>query len=151
MTTEPVQILAGRRALTLTQLLGVPVAEDSIIAVMPQLTTAQWFVDHPAPDEATAPIWWSLTSPDRRALTSSIIREAMLELQTMIEALRVQFRAERSKAARSRTAAMSTLDTMPEIAKQIRTAETIRSTLQKSRANLERIHLDLNRRYAHES
>ena len=149
--SDPVQMLAGSKALTLTQVLGVEVAEDSIITVTPQLTTPQWFVDHPAPDEATAPIWWSLTTPDRRALTSSLMREAIAELQVMIDHLKIQYRAERAKARRSKAANMASLDTLPGLSTQIRTAETIRTTLMRSRSDLERIHLDLNRRYAHQS
>lgn len=147
--TDPVQILAGPKALALAQLLGVPVEADSIITVMPQLTTPQWFVDHPAPDDASAPVWWSLTSPERRPLTSSIIREAIGELQTMIDALKVQYRAQRAEANRTQRGAMKSLDTLPDLAQQIQTAKTIRDTLLRSRANLERIHLDLNRRYIH--
>lgn len=148
---DPVQLLAGPKALALSQILGVEVAEDSIITVMPQLTTAQWFVDNPAPDDATAPIWWSLTSPDRRPLTSALMREAIVELQTVIDALKVRFKAERAEALRTKRAAMNQLTTMPDIAGQIRTAENIRGTLQRTRADLERIHYDLSRRYDHQN
>lgn len=143
---DPVTIIAGDRAEALTELLGVLVEPHHLVTVTPPTFDTQWFVDHPAPTPETESIWWMLTAPERITLTKASIRNAIAELGTMRSLKVTTLAEERRKMLKNRTRT-ELIDTIPHLAAEIETIDTLTKTLRRTSANLSRIHQDLRYRY----
>jgi hypothetical protein len=142
----PVALVAGEHAEALSQLLKVAVATNDMVVIVPPHLGSQWFVDHPSPSDETSEIWFALSAPGRIDATRSQIKEAVRELNRVIESEKSMLRAKQSRMRADPAGNATALFDLTGHANNISNAETIRYTLRITSMHLERLHADLGRR-----
>lgn len=138
---EPVVISLS----TPTVIEGDEYPADSVVCVVPMQITAQWLVDHPAPDDSTSLIWFALSSPDRIVATKKKIKEAIAELGLLMASEKRAITMARMRQHQSLNKAQKFLDESPERASRYNDAKTISKTLRQTSNRLEIIHESLKK------
>lgn len=144
MTAE--SLVVGKRAKALSRLLHIDIDPEAMLVIVPPFLGSQWYVDHPAPGDETAEIWFGLSAPERASATRSEIREAVRELERVIVTERSMLKSKRHAMRVNPTSNPTRLLDLTEHASKVSSAQTLRQTLRETAQHLDRIHADLTRR-----